>query len=157
MEKLYYIYPSYRQTIFGMFDYILSNILNSKMAAIKNSIIAIIDSVDKIFQIILEFSITILLKIQPSKGYENFNESYPMILTLEAESFDTRAHLNESKAIIPITKGNATKGFEYDVKIKPAETNFGTMESDDGSKPLKFNFMVTWQFECKSDSNLNCK
>ena len=54
MEKLYYIYPSYRQTIFGMFDYILSNILNSKMAAIKNSIIAIIDSVDKIFQIILD-------------------------------------------------------------------------------------------------------
>ena len=54
MEKLYYIYPSYRQTIFGMFDYILSNILNSKMASIKNSIIAIIDSVDKIFQIILD-------------------------------------------------------------------------------------------------------
>ena len=54
MEIMYYIYPSYRQTIFGMFDYILSNILNSKMAAIKNSIIAIIDSVDKIFQIILD-------------------------------------------------------------------------------------------------------
>ena len=52
MEIMYYIYPSYRQTIFGMFDYILSNILNSKMAAIKNSIIAIIDSVDKILQII---------------------------------------------------------------------------------------------------------
>ena len=124
------------------------------MSAVENQSSVILD---KIFQIILEFSITILLKIQPSKGYENFNESYPMILTLEAESFDTRAHLNESKAIIPITKGNATKGFEYDVKIKPAEINFGTMESDDGFKPLKFNFMVTWQFECKSDSNLNCK
>ena len=104
------------------------------------------------------------MKIQPSKGYENFDDSYPMSVTLETESHDSRTiltNLNDSKAIIPLSKGDATKGYAFVVKIESAEKDFGTTENsariNDRFKPLKFNFMLKWKLECNDFSSIDCK